>query len=244
MTDSAGTIIEVTIAGAPDLVWRALRDPALIRRWHGWDFAGLDDEVASIYLGEVTEDAAAHTLVVQGGDRFTLREQEGTTIVRITRPTKGGDPETDAWHEDITEGWTTFLQQLRFGLEHHGLAPRRTLFLEGPTRNGAGAVDILGLGVAAGQPTGERYRATSRPGDHLQGMVYFKDTHQLALTIDDLGPGLLVLAPSARANTDRSGGRAQIILTTYELDDDEFDALAERWTRWWAERPLPTDASR
>lgn len=37
MTESDPIIVEVTVAAPPDAVWRALRDPAEIRRWHGWE---------------------------------------------------------------------------------------------------------------------------------------------------------------------------------------------------------------
>lgn len=90
MTESQ-PVIEVAVAAAPSVVWQALRDPELIRRWHGWDYAGLADEIREIYFDDVTEDAAACTLALNGADTFSLHEHEGTTLVRITRPPRSGD---------------------------------------------------------------------------------------------------------------------------------------------------------
>ncbi len=105
MTESQ-PVIEVSVAATPSVVWPALRDPELIRRWHGWDYAGLADEIREIYFDDVTEDAAAFTLALNGADKFSLHEHEGTTLVRITRPPRSGDPAADDWYDDVTEGWT------------------------------------------------------------------------------------------------------------------------------------------
>jgi uncharacterized protein YndB with AHSA1/START domain len=48
MADAERLLIEVTMAAPVDAVWRALRDPAEIRRWFGWDYDGLDEEIRLI----------------------------------------------------------------------------------------------------------------------------------------------------------------------------------------------------
>lgn len=229
-------VIGATIAASSDRVWRALRDPALIRRWHGWEYDGedgLDEEIREIFVDGADEDPEALSLTVAGGDRFTLTSTADGTRVRITRPAKGSDPEWDDWYEDVTEGWTTFLQQLRFGLERHELAERRTLHLDGPT-GGATAAELLGL-AAITTPPGSAYTALVATGDALSGTVWFRSPKQLGLTVDALGPGLLMLAVQPR-NEQRPGGGAQIILSTYGRGAEEFAALADRWTQWWDTR--------
>ncbi|MFD4180664.1 SRPBCC domain-containing protein [Rhodococcus sp. NPDC058514] len=232
-------VIETTIAAEPQRVWRALRDPALIRRWHGWEYdgpGGLDDEIREIFLEGAVEDARALALTASGGDRFTLTPGEGGTVVRITRSAKGFHPEWDDWYEDITEGWTTFLQQLKFGLERHDLAERRTLYLDGPT-HGATAMEMLGVaGITT--PPGSAYTALVATGDALSGTVWFRSPKQLGLTVDALGPGLLILAIQPE-NEQRPGGGAQMILSTYGRGAEEFAALTDRWTHWWDTRESP-----
>ncbi|MGW6378626.1 SRPBCC family protein [Rhodococcus sp. NPDC055112] len=232
-------VIETTIAAEPERVWPALRDPALIRRWHGWEYdgpGGLDDEIREIYIDGADADAATLTLTAQGGDRFTLRPASEGTVVRITRSAKGSHPEWDDWYEDVTEGWTTFLQQLKFAMERHDLAERHTLYLDGPT-SGATAMELLGVAGITGPP-GSAYTALVATGDALSGTVWFRSPKQLGLTVDALGPGLLILAIQPQ-NEQRPGGGAQIILSGYGRGAEEFEALADRWTHWWDTRESP-----
>jgi hypothetical protein len=172
-------------------------------------------------------------LIVQGGDRFSLHPSDGGTIVRVTRSPRGLDPEWDVYYDDITEGWTTFLHQLRFAVERHGLAERRTLVLEGilPDQREPFA-RVLGLGEVAGQAVGERYRANLIPGDEFAETVYARTDNQLLLTVDALGDGLLVVAQQP-GNPHRPDGGALAVLTAYDTDTDDFAALEHRWTTWW-----------
>jgi uncharacterized protein YndB with AHSA1/START domain len=43
-------VIELTLPGRPDEVWRHLREPALISRWFGWDYEGLGHEIDVIFF--------------------------------------------------------------------------------------------------------------------------------------------------------------------------------------------------
>ena len=238
-----GPVFEVTVAAPADAVWAALRDPDLIRRWHGWDIEELAEEIRTIYFNGVREDPDARTLEIAGGDRFTLHERPGEgTLVRITRAPHGSDPEWDDYYEDINEGWWTFLQQLRFAVERHALAERRTALYQGRLAEPRPAVDAAGLGATAALPVGAPYRATAACGDELTGTVWARAPRQLVLTVDGWGNGLLVLAEQP-VNPHRPAGGTMLLLTTYGLDGAAFDALGARWAAWWdklrAADPLP-----
>ncbi|WP_072691433.1 hypothetical protein [Rhodococcus marinonascens] len=236
MTESP-PVIEMSVVATPSVVWPALRDPELIKCWHGWDYEGLDEEIRQIYLdGVAAEDAGAYSLLLTSGDRFSLHEHEGTTLVRITRAPRGRDPAVLDWYDDITEGWTTFLQFLKFGIEWHGLDERRTLFLEGSATVGDTARHLLGLDEITGLKVGERFRTVADTGDQLSGFVFFIGDHQTVVTVDDLGPGLLEFGEQPVTSTRPNGG-SQILLGAYGLDDEEWGELEERWTRWWRARP-------
>jgi hypothetical protein len=229
--------IEVTIAAPADEVWRALRDPALIRRWHGWDDDGLDDEVRTIYVDGVTVDDDAHVLVVDGGDRFTLHPVTGGTIVRITRAPLGENPEWDAYYDEINEGWTTFLQQLRFGIERHGLAERRTMIVDGSlVHPPAELLSMLGLAEAAGLPVGTRYKAETPPGDILAGEVFGHSEHQHVFTVDELGDGLLIVS-ELPVSPQRPDGGLRLYVTAYGVGESAFADFARRWKAWWESLP-------
>lgn len=237
MSEAERFEIQITIAAPVEAVWRALREPAQIRHWHGWDDPGLDEEIRVIYLDEqnIAESEADHTLEVQGGDLFTLTDLGGRTLLRMTRTPRGGDPDWDAYYEDVNEGWLTFLQQLRFALERHHGVDRRTLFFTGESRHGGTALGQLGLSDVAGPAAGEPYEATTSAGDHLTGAVWLRSEHQAGLTVDEWGDGLLIVGEQA-VSPSRPQGGAMAILTTYGLDEASFDALRPRWTDWWQAR--------
>jgi hypothetical protein len=235
MSEAEPFRIEVTIAAPVDAVWRALREPAQIRHWHGWDYDGLEAEIELIYFENFTESEADHTLEVQGGDRFTLTDLGGRTLLRMTRAPRGDDPEWAAYYEDVTEGWITFVQQLRFALERHPGVDRRTLFLSGQSRDGSSPLAQLGLAGAAAQPTGERYDSTASVGERLTGAVWFRSEHQTGLTVDQWGDGLLVVGETPPSPSNPHGG-AMAVLSTYGLDEASFGALRSHWTDWWQAR--------
>ena len=83
-------------------------------------------------------------------------------MVRITRAPFVPDTEWSAYYHEITEGWLSFLQQLRFMYEEHPGEARRTLFLSG---TGTGALAALeeSIPTEAGQAWYSR-RAPARDG--------------------------------------------------------------------------------
>lgn len=228
--------VEVTIAAPMDQVWRALRDPELIRRWHGWDYGedngGLDAEIDVIYRQHVTESEAEHTLSVQGGDTFTLHDAgDGRTMVRMVRAPRGGNPEWDAYYDDVNEGWTTFMHQLRFALERHRGIDRRTVFLQG---SGEEPISALGLASVAGADPGSRY-TTELVGEPVTGEVWFRSANQVGLTVDGWGDGLLIIGTTPRS-PGHPDGLAMAVLSTYGQDEATVETLRRRWTAWWGDR--------
>ncbi|SDF33835.1 hypothetical protein SAMN05216553_101155 [Lentzea fradiae] len=159
-----GVRIEITVAAPVDEVWQSFRDKEKLRHWHGWDTPELDAEIDEIYFDNATENGA--TLVVQGHDTFTLTPvPEGTRVV-LTRAPKGASPEWDDYYDEITEGWITFLHQLKFAHEHHPGQQRRTLFW--PSE--------VSLGLA--------------------GTPFFESENQRGVVVEELGPGLVITSPT------------------------------------------------
>ena len=122
-------IIEVVIAAPADAVWRALRDPAEIKRWFGWDYDGADEEIDQIFIRETTADEAARTVDFGDGGFFALEEQGERTVVRVTRAAPAGQHSWDGIYDEINEGWLTFLQQMRFMLERHPQGARTAVMV-------------------------------------------------------------------------------------------------------------------
>lgn len=121
-------VAEVTIAAPVSVVWRTLRVPHLIRRWHGWDYDGLDAEIATIYVDGIEADEDALTFDT-GAGRFELEDHGDATVVRVLRAAPAGAATWDGAYDEVNEGWLTFLQQLRYSLERHDGKDRRTLLV-------------------------------------------------------------------------------------------------------------------
>jgi uncharacterized protein YndB with AHSA1/START domain len=126
---SEPVLFEVVIAAPADTVWRALRDRTEIRRWFGWDYEGIDDEIDMIFFGEGTADDAARTLDFGPAGRLALEDQGDRTIVRLVRAAPAGQDGWDGVYDDINEGWLSFMQQLRFMLERHPSQDRETVHI-------------------------------------------------------------------------------------------------------------------
>jgi hypothetical protein len=205
---------EVEIDASPEAVWQALRDRDQIRRWHGWLIDELEDEISLIYFHEdVREDG--HTLTLGDGDVFAVSDRNGKALLKLTRAPKGGNPEWDAYYEDINEGWVTFLQQLRFALERHPGADRFTKFLS------TDGESVLPVDVP-GQP-GETYTLAAPTGEKLSGEIWFRSANQVGLTVSQWGDGLLVAVALPKGS--------QLILTGYA--EAAFNEAAEAWQKWW-----------
>jgi uncharacterized protein YndB with AHSA1/START domain len=223
--------IDVTIAAPLDIVWEALREKHKIQHWHGWDFDGLAGEIDLIYFAEAKEDAAARTLDVQGGDHIALTPDGTGTALRLTRAPHGDDPEWDAYYDDITEGWTTFLHQLKFLLERRPGGERRTVFLSG--ENPASRSVAADLGLPDG-PAGTSV-ALNLLGQDVRGEIWFRSAHQVGVTVDAWGDGLLVVS-SVPAGDAKPKGAVMAVLSTFDRPANEVADLAARWQPWWDER--------
>ena len=156
-------LIEVTVPASVEEVWAHLREPALIRRWFGWEYDGLTREIEIIFVEGAQADEQARTVAWAHGDRVELEPGAGETVLRLDHPVP------DATYDDVGEGWITFMQQLRFALARHPGEERRTHYLS----------------ADAPLPVVEALEATG-------GEVWFRSPHQLGVVAPDLGDGLLV----------------------------------------------------
>lgn len=209
---SGGATTELVLRGPVPRVWRALRDPAEIRRWHGWDAPGLDREVAMVYDEHAVQGDEPYTLVVDGEVTFRLAEHEDGTALRLQGVPREPAGARGTRYDEVTEGWISSVQQLRFALDRHPGEDRRTLRWS-----------------ATGMPQANLADAESMP-DGVLGR-WFTSPLQDGLVVAGLGSGLLVLV---RADEAHGGPTCSATLTTYGLDDDGFAAVRDRWTRWFA----------
>ena len=235
MNEPDRVLVEIVVAAPVERVWRALRDPAELRRWFGWEHAGIAEEIDLIFINGTEASEADRVLRFIGmSDRFTLEACGEHTIVRIIRSAPLTDPGWTGVYDDVVEGWLTFVQQLRFTVERHDGVDRRTLYLNGRAPSSATPLpsEALGLSALARVQVGQRYAVASPTGETLSGLIWFRAPYQLGVTVDAFGDGLVIA--NARPTTDKSPhGGGNVVLTTYGFDDDGFSSLRERWEAWF-----------
>lgn len=236
-------LVEVTIAAPADAVWDAIRDPEKIRNWFGWDADTLADEIDFIFDKYGRADEATRTLRFEGTeDRFEVVARGAGCVLRVVRAAPVG-ASWEGVYEDMTEGWISFVEQLRLGIERHGLGPRRTIFLSGNAKaGGSGPIAALGLADFRATKDGEAYRADLPTGDRVEGEAWHRTPWQVGLTVPQWGDGLLIVTDKPAKET-APHGRGMVVLTTYGLADADFDALAARWKTWWDARYEAAPAS-
>ncbi|MGO4384689.1 SRPBCC family protein [Specibacter sp. RAF43] len=221
--------LSVLVNADAEQVWLMLREPARIAQWHGWQTEGLDAEIHQIY-DDVTESPDHLRLEMNQGDVFTLEPRPDGTLLTLTRGQATG--EWAKYDADITEGWSVFIQQLKFALERHPHTPRRTIFVDGTSANHVNLWDALGIDTGWLPDPGEPYELTLTTGATLKGKVWYRGSTQLGLTVADYaehGDGLLILAQQQAVEGLREHPGAQIIASTYGLGAAALDAIASHW---------------
>lgn len=225
-------LVEVTVPAPADAVWAALRDPKQITNWFGWDTDGLKDEIDFIFVTHAEADEARRTVTFVGvNDRYEVEARGETSLVRVVRSAPVGEW-TDVF-DGMIEGWISFTQQLAFAFARHPGQTRRTMFFSGPPR-----ADQLGrslLGLDAAPAPGEPYAMPLGPDD-ASGQVWFTARHQIGVTVEAWGDGLLVVLDSPPKAEKRPRGSTMMTLTTYGLSDAAFADLQGRWKTWWDAR--------
>ena len=235
----ARVVVDVTIAVPIDVVWQALRDPARLAQWFGWDYEQLAAEIDMIFIAGGKETEPGRRLDMDG-HVFELEAVGAATRVRLVR---ADPPASDTWdgvYDDVDEGWKTFVAQLAFWLEAQSAvardaSQRRTVYLAGhrETEQAPGLAAAVDLSKLNDLAVGQRYTLTASTGDALRGEVRFRTEHQLGVSVDAWGPGLLVFAgrpPSPKSP--HGGGFA--LLTTFGWNEADVDALGDRWAAAWA----------
>ena len=226
-------LVEVTVPAPADAVWAALRDPQKIKDWFGWETDDLKDEIDFIFITHASADEERRIVSFVGvNDRYEVEATgDATSLVRVVRSAPAG--EWSDVFDGMIEGWISFTWQLAFAFARHPGQARRTLFFSGPPREDQLARSLLGLDAAPA--AGEPWSMPLGPDAAASGQVWFTARHQIGVTVDAWGDGLLVVVDQPPSEK-RPRGTTMLTLTTYGLDDAALADLQARWQAWWDER--------
>jgi uncharacterized protein YndB with AHSA1/START domain len=203
-------IMEVTIDAPQDAVWRAVSDPAELRRWFGWEYPGLEEEIKFIFLNDTTQ-LPPQRLEFPGMGTLDIVPDGSRSVVRLVWAGGLADARWDDIYDGMEEGWRTFFHQLKYYLERRAGQDRRTLYLTGTAP--APAV-VAALDEAA-------------PGAPWQ-----ESRHQRAVVPSAEGVDLVsVLSPTPLASGEPA--KVSVTVTTYGMDDAAFDAVRTEWESRW-----------
>jgi hypothetical protein len=208
MTEGSPFCVGVVVDAPRGAVWRALSERDELRRWFGWDYEGLSEEIDYIFFEHATRHAPDRIEFEgdDGGRRIELvADEPQRTLVRATKPAEGTAPAGDELYDGEREGWRAFFGQLDHYLAHHDGEERRTISLTGEAAPASTLTLLEGRAVRA-----SRFVALA----------------------DLAAEGFA--AVEARADLD-SDEPAQIRFTisAYGLDDEAFDGLRARWEERW-----------
>lgn len=252
MTLELREVVSVDIPAPLSKVLASLRDPALVRRWYGWDHDGLDAEArrfveTAVETQDVVGDATIHVLSWPSHDRLTLRSaahEPHRTRLTVTRRSHEGMATFDGVRDEVDEAWIANAHQLQFALAVHPDQERRTLTMFGlPSGDRSDRLlDRAGLVGIRGVPIGGHVQARRPDGTLLGGTLVYETPLQLGLRLHGISEMFLVLEETPAAHTPPHG-TVDAILSTYGLDDETFEQIRERWSRWWA-MAVPRGSSR
>jgi len=205
-------IVEQELAAGRGEVWRALTEPEELRRWFGWKYPGLDDEIRFIFL-EHADHVPPDRIEMEDGQVIELADGPSGTVVRALRT--GPPLPGDEAYDPMREGWRAFFVQLAHLLERAPGQDRRTLYLTGQGSPRAAER----LDAAGGTPVarGRFGRAVVVPAP------------------DPSGPASGVLAVlDAREPLDAPGpARMTLTVSAHGAQEDAWRALAAHWEAWW-----------
>jgi hypothetical protein len=204
-------IMEVTIDAPQDAVWRAVSDPAEIRRWFGWDYPGLEEEIRMIFVDDTTK-LPPQRLEFPGMGALDIVPDGSRSVVRLVWAGGLADAKWDDLYDGMEEGWRTFFHQLKYYLERRAGQDRRTLYLTGlaPAPKVVDALDALA------------------PGDRWQESRHQRAVAPFAERVD------LVSVLSPQPLESHEPAKVAVTVTTYGLDDAAFADVQREWTERWS----------
>jgi uncharacterized protein YndB with AHSA1/START domain len=231
------TLVDIAVAASPAEVWRAVRDPALISNWFGWDADSLKEEIDFIFAKGVVKEETGRLLEFGewegAADRFEIADAGEGARLRVIRRQASFPRDFETAYDEVVEGWIQFVEQLRFLLERNPGGTRRTLRLSGTAdekhRLPSNALGIDGLRDAA---RGSRYVAELPVGERIEGTIWHEGRHQLGLTVEGWNDALLIVVDRPKSEAAPYGGGA-MTLTSFGMEPAVFAAIEGELRLWW-----------
>ncbi len=246
--------LEIDVPGTPEEVWRAIATGPGISSWYvphsveeregGAASASFGEGPEMQIAGRVAAWEPPRRVVFDGGEgvggmafEWLVEERgDGTCVVRLVNSGFGDGEEWDAQYDDMSEGWTLFLTNLRLHLQHFAgqQATPALPMAEWPvSRDRAWAALTGDLGIPSAPIVGDRVTASAPDAPSMSGTVVEVGPRRLALLLDSPAPGTAFLAAEGR------DGAAGVSVWSYlygESGAAEARRITPLWQHWLTAR--------
>lgn len=230
-------IVEIDVPADLDTTWDHLREPALVRRWYGWDGPDQDERVRQFVEAARTGGVGeARVLSWRHGRgvHVTLTPHGPATLVVVTRPP--AEAEFGEAYDEVDEDW---IQRRARAAVRPGRAPRPgEAHLVGPRpgrrRPPAPAAGPDRAARCARHPD-RRARGHPAAGRHHgrrhAGLPYRVLRRVAAARVRAIVPRGAAQTPPRGAQ--HPNGEVDAVLHTYGMDDETMAQVTRRWGGWW-----------
>lgn len=236
MTPDHRRIVEIDVPADLDTTWDHLREPALVRRWYGWDGPDQDERVrAFVETARTGGVGEARVLSWRHGRgvHVTLTPHGPATLVVVIRPP--AEAEFGESYDEVDEDWISAAHVLRFALDVHPGQERRTWSAHGLDAGDRRhrLLDRIGLHGVHGIPIGGHV-ATQRPdGTTVGGTLDFRTAYCVGLRLHGFAQSFLVVRQTPPRGAQHPNGEVDAVLHTYGMDDETMAQVTRRWGGWW-----------
>jgi uncharacterized protein YndB with AHSA1/START domain len=199
--------VEVTIEAPTEVVWAAVTEPEQIRRWFGWEYDGLTEEITHIFV-EHADLFPPDRIALEVGQELQIESAgESATVLRAVMPGVLDDPEADQPYDELEQGWISFFEQLRYLLERRPTGRRHTVHLTGRAAGPALVAAVADAGIKEDWHSSQHQWMAVDPAGHL-----------------------VVVTAAEPIDVDTESA-VTVTVNAWGGTDEELAGLREQWTR-------------
>ena len=132
MTHPRALVVEIVVAAPIDVVWNALRDPAAITQWFGWNHPEFAAEIEHIFITHAKEDVSARRLTMKSSSIVRRSASPRRTAMEMSKA--NGRAESDGGATGVSSSGNQPPPAAVSTVTPTSLSPRHSTFARLPGR--------------------------------------------------------------------------------------------------------------